>query len=240
MLTGGIVAYPTLQAYLAPPDAQSLEFSVTLQPATIATAPPPVILPETEIIVAQETPTEVQTVEEAIPEATLEPTPTSLPTPMPDPASLIPTWLSIPVINLDAPIVEVGWETKEISGQLVSSWIVPQSFAAGWHKISSPPGQGGNVVLNGHHNIHGEVFRDLVDLQPGDEIVVYAGETAYYYNVTARYLLEEKGQPIEVRTRNARFILPTEYEQLTMVTCWPYTNNTHRLIIVALPMPAQQ
>jgi sortase A len=242
MLTGGIVAYPTLQDYLAPPDAQSLEFSVTvppppttvalqpiatavvLQPTATATAPPPITLP----------PTEVQTGEEATPEATPEPTPTPSPTPTPDPASLMPTWLSIPTLDLEAPIVEVGWETQEISGQLVSSWIVPDSYAAGWHKTSAPPGQGGNVVLNGHHNIHGELFRDLEDLQPGDEIIVQAGETAHYYSVAARHILEEKGQPVEVRTKNAEFILPTEYERLTIVTCWPYTNNTHRLIIVAL------
>jgi len=32
MLTGGVIAYPTIQNYLAPPDSKSLEFSVTLAP----------------------------------------------------------------------------------------------------------------------------------------------------------------------------------------------------------------
>ena len=43
---------------------------------------------------------------------------------------------------------------------------VPDFFAAGWHTDSTPPGFPGNTVLNGHHNIYGEVFRDLdkVDL----------------------------------------------------------------------------
>lgn len=270
MLIGGILAYPTVQSYIAPPDAQSLEFRVTLAPSppvvalqptpheeptltstaetspqvqdetATPTAPPPVILPETELVAVQETPTmpepELPTEQPVTPEVTSEPTPTPLPTPTPDSASLIPGRLVIPSINLDAPVVQVGWETQEVNGQLVSTWIVPNTFAAGWHATSALPGNPGNTVLNGHHNIRGEVFRDLEDLQPGDEVVLYAGETPHFYSVTERHILEEKYQPPQVRLQNAQFILPTEDERLTMVTCWPYTNNTHRLIIVAFPM----
>jgi len=199
-----------------------------------AVAPPPVILPETELLTDQETPTATPTPTRE--EATPEPTPTPLPTPTLDPASLLPARLLIPAIDLDAPIIEVGWETQDINGQTVSSWIVPDSFAAGWHKTSALPGLPGNTVLNGHHNIHGEVFRDLEDLQAGDEIVIYTGHAPHHYTVTERHILEEKYQPVEVRQQNAQFIMPTTDERLTMVTCWPYTNNTHRLIIVALPI----
>jgi len=257
MLTGGVIAYPTLQSYLLPLDAQSLEFSVTLAPPASATAaqtsdapaptpsptaspPPPVILPETEL---QPTPGLPKIHGgRATPGATPEPnveltaTPTLLPTPTPDPASLKPNRLIIPAVSLDAPVLEVGWETKEVNGQVVSSWIVPDSFAAGWHTTSALPGLPGNTVLNGHHNINGEIFRDLEDLEPGDEIILYTGETAHYYAVTERHILKEKGEPDEVRLQNAQFIMPTGDERLTMVTCWPYTNNTHRLVIVALPI----
>jgi sortase A len=41
---------------------------------------------------------------------------------------------------------------------------------------------------------------------------------------------------MEVRIANAKWIQPTSDERLTLVTCWPYTNNTHRLIIVARPL----
>jgi sortase A len=270
MLVGGILAYPTIQSYMAPLDAQSLEFSITaappptavaVQPApqerptqppsaeapsqareeTVTPTPPaPLVLPETKLTAAQETPTaaepEIAAEEQVTPETTPEPTPTPLPTPTPDPASLMPGRLVIPSIDLDAPVVKVGWETQEVNGQLVSSWIVPDTFAAGWHATSALPGSPGNTVLNGHHNIHGEVFRDLEDLQPGDEIILYTGQAPHYYNVTERHILKEKYEPQEVRQQNAQFIMPTQDERLTMVTCWPYTNNTHRLIIVALPM----
>ncbi|PKO21803.1 MAG: hypothetical protein CVU38_12900, partial [Chloroflexi bacterium HGW-Chloroflexi-1] len=55
----------------------------------------------------------------------------------------------------------------------VSEWDVA-SYAAGWHKNSARPGEIGNVVLSGHHNIEGEVFRYVVDLEPGDKITLYA------------------------------------------------------------------
>jgi LPXTG-site transpeptidase (sortase) family protein len=29
--------------------------------------------------------------------------------------------------------------------------------------------------------------------------------------------------------------MPSTDERLTLITCWPYETNTHRLIIVALP-----
>jgi sortase A len=49
-------------------------------------------------------------------------------------------------------------------------------------------------------------------------------------------ILPEKYQEIDVRMDNARWILPSDDERLTLVTCWPATSNTHRLIIVARPL----
>jgi sortase A len=97
-------------------------------------------------------------------------------------------------------------------------------------------GQPGNTVLDGHHNINGEVFRDLVTLKPGDTIQMWAGDRPRDYVVTLRKILPEKGQPLTVRLENAKWIQPTSDERVTLVTCWPYTNNTHRLIVVALPV----
>jgi sortase A len=39
-----------------------------------------------------------------------------------------------------------------------------------------------------------------------------------------------------VRLQNAQWIQPTTDERLTLVTCWPYNDNSHRLIIVARPI----
>jgi hypothetical protein len=44
-------------------------------------------------------------------------------------------------------------------------------------------------------------------------------------------------ESLEIRLDNGRWILPTEDERLTLVTCWPEDSNSHRLIIVAVPAP---
>jgi len=140
-----------------------------------------------------------------------------------------------PAINLDSTVVPIGWHVVTENGQRYSVWEVADNVV-GWHKTSSYPGQKGNLVLNGHHNINGEVFRYLVDLEIGDSITVYARGKAYTYAVTEKHILKEKGEPAEVRLENARWISPTSDERLTMVTCWPYTSNTHRLVVVARPI----
>ena len=35
--------------------------------------------------------------------------------------------------------------------------------------------------------------------------------------------------------KNASFIKPTDDVRLTIVSCWPRDNNTHRLIVIAKP-----
>ena len=136
----------------------------------------------------------------------------------------------IPTIGLDAPVVPVGWTVTDEG----SAWN-SADHAAGWHLGSAHPGQAGNTVLSGHHNIKGKVFRYLIDLEPDDEVFLYAGDTAYHYVVTEKHLFEEKGKPEAVRRANAQWIAPTDDERVTLVSCWPYTSNTHRLVIVAKP-----
>jgi sortase A len=96
----------------------------------------------------------------------------------------------------------------------------------------------GNTVLDGHNNISGEVFRTLTNIQVGDTITLYAANQERVYRVGQKLILKEIGQPLEVRQANAQYISPTSDERLTLVTCWPPTGNSHRLIIVAQPVSA--
>lgn len=144
-----------------------------------------------------------------------------------------PTRLVIPRINLDAPVTAIGLEMVQNDGQSYLQWAVPNAPVAGWHDSSARLGQGGNMVLNGHHNIYGEVFRDLARLEIGDEVVVYAGDVAFRYQVNQVERLPENGESEVVRLENARWIEPTADERLTLITCWPYTGNSHRLVVVA-------
>lgn len=153
-----------------------------------------------------------------------------------DPLTGSPVRLVIPAIDLDAPIERIGVEAVVQEGQTYYQWLVPEGYMAGWHENSARLGQAGNTVLNGHHNVYGEVFKDLVDLEEGDELIMFDEEQKYTYRITVKEILPERGQPIDVRLENAQWIAPTEDERITLVTCWPYTDNSHRLVVVAEPI----
>lgn len=161
--------------------------------------------------------------------------PTPTPDGFPGPAAQPPDRVVIQSIKMDTPVVPVGWHVVEQGGQQYSVWDVAK-YAASWHKTSAYPGHNGNVVLSGHNNILGEVFRYLIDVEVGARVLVYAGDLVYHYQVTEKHLLKEKGELPEIRRENAKWIAPTESERLTMVTCWPYTGNSHRLVVVAEPV----
>jgi len=147
----------------------------------------------------------------------------------------LPTRILIPVIGVDAPIVPVSWRAAEVDGQTLAAWEVPDMYAAGWHETSAPLGVPGNTVLNGHNTTHDEIFRDLYKLEVGDAITLYSDDKPYTYAVSEMLILPEAGQPLEVRIENARYILPTADERLTIVTCHPYGSLRYRLIVIAHP-----
>lgn len=169
--------------------------------------------------------------------------PTTVPTPAQPPAanpvtvwqSEVPTRLIIPDIQLDAPVVPALEAYTELSGAVVRRWDVPNGYLAGWHGDSARLGDSGNIVINGHHNINGQVFSHLIDVDEGAEILLFGQNQEFRFRVIEKVLLSEKYEPLEVRLANANWILPTNNPRLTLVTCWPYESNTHRLIVVAEP-----
>jgi len=218
-----------------------------------AEAPPPPVETEAGAVVLAITatatpspePTAIPTPSPTAPAGGASPTPTAVPsTPAPSPTPTAtpipqpPMRIVAPAIKLDAPVVAMGWKMVEYNGEQVAEWDVPKD-AAGWHIDSAMAGQVGNTVLSGHHNIEGKVFRYVVDLEIGDEIVLYAGDRSFAYTVTEKYILKEAGMPWAVRHKNAQWIAPTADERLTLVTCWPYEwpGNTHRVVVVAKPKP---
>jgi sortase A len=144
-----------------------------------------------------------------------------------------PQRLELPSINVETDIIPIGWYVvQQPNGAQVSEWEVAD-FAAGWHKNSALPGQGGNMVLSGHNNIRGAVFRKLYTMKPGDDAYVWAGGQRITYRVEEVMILEETGVSLEQRRQNAQWIQPYDDDRLTLVSCWPETDNTHRVIVVA-------
>jgi sortase (surface protein transpeptidase) len=110
------------------------------------------------------------------------------------------------------------------------------------------------VVISGHNNIYGEVFKpisfawdnatripvdsftDRSDLLNGRTIELFdAAGQEFKYTIAAFYRLKDTGVSIEQRIANGRFMEPTDQAQVTIITCWPPTSNTHRLVVVAVP-----
>jgi len=133
----------------------------------------------------------------------------NLPIPTPGPEQAIR--LQIPAIGVDAPVVQGdGWDQLK--------------KGVGQHIGSDNPGQAGNVVLSGHDDIFGEIFRDLINLQPGDQVILYTAQHQYIYVVTGSQIVE----PIQVEVMAA-----TSDPTVTLISCYPYLIDNKRIIVSA-------
>ncbi|MCL5429144.1 MAG: sortase [Chloroflexi bacterium] len=130
-----------------------------------------------------------------------------IPTPGPQQA----LGIRVEAIGVNAPIVQGdGWEELK--------------RGVGQHIGSANPGQAGNLVLTGHNDIYGEVFRDLDQLEEGDEIVIYSANNNYTYVVAETRIVE----PTEVEVMEA-----TPNATLTLISCYPYRVDTQRIAVFA-------
>ncbi len=161
------------------------------------------------------------------------------PTPTPEPGAP-PVWISIPALGIDVPVVPVEPTIVQVGNFRFRTWETAD-YAAGYHVGTAYPGQAGNVVIAGHNNIKGAVFRPISvlgnpDVPFPEGIAVYVTDArgrVFLYRFAEMYKVREAGASLEERIRNASFIAPTEEPVLTLITCWPVTGNTHRVIVRA-------
>jgi len=130
-----------------------------------------------------------------------------VPTAAPDQAVRI----QIPAINVDAPVVQGdGWEQlKKGVGQYIGS---------------ANPGHDGNVVLSGHDDVYGEIFRYLDRLVPGDQVIIYTQQRQFVYIVDRTVLVEPTAVEVMASTGS-----PT----VTLISCYPYLINDQRIVVFA-------
>ena len=147
------------------------------------------------------------------------------------PMGLPPSRLVIPSIDLDTQVTPAGTITAWVGQQAVKQQYVPP-YTPGWHNNTARPGEG-NTVMSGHHNIYNKIFGNLINIEVGASISVFAGDVQHNYVVTQKMILPELGMPLATRLANARWMDPTYDSRLTLVTCWPAWTNTHRLVVVA-------
>lgn len=152
----------------------------------------------------------------------------------------VPERIQISKLDLDGPVLPAVRTVIRIGAEDYEQWQAPDEYGAGWHTTSALLGQAGNTVLNGHHNVRGQIFRNLDQLEVGDTVYMYGGGWRYEYSITNTMIVrEDPNAPRDQRMENSRWLLPSQDERLTLVSCWPYESNTHRIIIVAAFVGAQ-
>jgi len=119
--------------------------------------------------------------------------------------------LQIPKINQDVPVVQGdGWEQLK--------------KGVGHHINSANPGETGNVVLSAHNDIHGEIFRDLDQLEEGDLIILFSERQSYTYVVDDVLIVE----PTQVE-----FMESSDGVKTTLISCYPYLIDNKRIVVTA-------
>lgn len=134
----------------------------------------------------------------------------NLPTPIPVVEQAIR--IQIPAIGVDAPVVQGdGWEQLK--------------KGAAQHIGTPNPGKNGNIVLSGHNDVYGEVFRDLDRLSPGDSVILFTSQRQYTYVITGTQMVEPTSVEVMAPTPDAR---------VTLISCHPYLVDIHRIVVSAV------
>ena len=150
--------------------------------------------------------------------------------PAPAVAPLLPAKLSIPSLQVDARVEEVGIKTD---GTMAN----PSGFTTvGWYKYGSQPGEEGRAVIAGHVNnalgLSG-VFARLSDIAIGEKIVLSDKE-----GKTLTYIVREKNQYATKDAPLKDIFRITGPSELVLITCegdWIPTLRSYdkRLVVVA-------
>ena len=134
---------------------------------------------------------------------------TTAPPVAPGASVVAPIALSVPAIDVDAPIQSVGVEagTNQIE--------VPPIERVGWYRFAAVPGDPGSAVLVGHVDGEGRegVFFRLGSLQPGDPVQVGFGDgTTRAFHVVGREQFPKAALPADLFTRAGP-------SRLVLITC---------------------
>lgn len=121
-------------------------------------------------------------------------------------------YISIPRLGLEQSIVQ-GTDAEALKqgvGQVLNGAV--------------PGGQTGNVVLAAHNDVFGELFKNLDQMQIGDEFYIQTRSKTYTYRVTGTDIVNPTD--VHVMADQGR---PT----VTLISCYPYRVNNKRYIVYA-------
>ncbi|MFJ8138635.1 class E sortase [Streptomyces sp. NPDC096013] len=133
--------------------------------------------------------------------------------------------LHIPKLDVIAPIAEGVSNKKVLDKGMVGH------YSEGALKTAMPDAKTGNFALAAHRNTHGEPFRYINQLKPGDEVVVETQDTYYVYKMTKTLPVTSPSNTsvIDPIPKGSGFTKPGRY--ITLTTCTPEFTSKYRLIV---------
>ncbi|MDT3398267.1 class E sortase, partial [Streptomyces sp. B1866] len=133
--------------------------------------------------------------------------------------------LYIPKLDVKAPIAEGIDKHKVLDHGMVGH------YSEGSLKTAMPWDRTGNFAVAGHRNTHGEPFRYVNRLKPGDKIIVETQNRFYTYEMTS---ILPQTSPANVGVigpvpPGSGFTKPGRY--ITLTTCTPEFTSKYRMIV---------
>ncbi|MET9952316.1 class E sortase [Streptomyces sp. NPDC006339] len=131
----------------------------------------------------------------------------------------------IPKLDVVVPVAEGIDKNKVLDKGMVGH------YAEGRLKTAMPADKQGNFAVAGHRNTHGEPFRYINRLVPGDPIVVETRDAYYTYEMAS--ILPQTAPSnvavIDPVPKGSGFTKPGRY--ITLTTCTPEFTSTYRMIV---------
>ena len=133
--------------------------------------------------------------------------------------------LHIPKLDVVAPIAEGISKTAVLDKGMVGHYG-EESL-----KTAMPDARTGNFGLAAHRNTHGEPFRYINRLQPGDSIVVETQDEYYVYKMASTLPVTSPSNTsvLDPVPKGSGFTKPGRY--ITLTTCTPEFTSKYRLIV---------
>ncbi|MFF7561336.1 class E sortase [Streptomyces pseudovenezuelae] len=133
--------------------------------------------------------------------------------------------LHIPKLDVVVPIAEGVSNKKVLDKGMVGH------YGEGALKTAMPDAKTGNFALAGHRNTHGEPFRYINKLSPGDAIVVETQDEYFVYKMTSTLPVTSPSNTsvIDPVPKGSGFTTAGRY--ITLTTCTPEFTSKYRLIV---------
>ncbi|WP_031043567.1 class E sortase [Streptomyces sp. NRRL F-5650] len=133
--------------------------------------------------------------------------------------------LHIPKLDVVVPIAEGISSKKVLDRGMVGH------YSEGGLKTAMPDARTGNFGLAGHRNTHGEPFRYINKLEPGDPIVVETQDKYFVYKMASILPVTSPSNisVLDPVPKQSGFKGPGRY--ITLTTCTPEFTSKYRMIV---------